>query len=294
MVVALAAALVLCLATGVSWASRGIGVESGGRLVTFTSERLVFELEGTRVTCPITLTGSFSSFAKMETNLIGPIVSASLPERSCTGGSARILTGTLPWEFEYFSFSGTLPRISSLTLGIEELSALVEFLGIGCLVRGTPRAITGGGTEVRELRIDETVRIPVATRLSVFCPSEGSLSGTFRVSPTVRLSLQESLPGSSISAEPNPLTIPAANPNGVFRLRAVGGEVDTGRIRRILNTPEEPNFTVSGCEQTHIASGGVCSVTVTKAGRPSGGTVAISYRNNQGELFRPGISVVIQ
>lgn len=290
------AILLLCLAASVGSANSGIGLEPSGRTVTLTSEALVFSSSFARVTCPVTLTGSLEKgFQKVETILIGPITGATLAERSCTGGTARIARETLPWEVEYFSFAGTLPNITSLNLGIEEISALVEALGVGCLFRGTPRARTGRGTEVTELRLDETVRIPVVTRLSAFCPSEGTLSGTFRVSPTVRLSLQESeaRSGSTIQAEPNPLRIPAANPNGIITLRAISNAVEVGRIRRIINAGE-PAFTVSGCEQTDIMVNGVCSVTVTKGARPSGGVVRITYRNNQGEILQTAVTVVIE
>jgi hypothetical protein len=290
--VALATFLVLCVAASAASASRGIGTNTGGRAVTFTTERLVFASEFSSVSCPVTLTGTFSSgFEKLETVHLAEITGASLPERSCTGGTVRLLTETLPWELGYYSFSGTLPRITGLTLGIEELSALVESIGIGCLYTGIPRGLTSTGTEVTTIRLDETVRIPIARALSAFCPTEGTVSGTFRISPTIRLTLLESLPaGSSLSPNVNPLAIPQGNPNGVIVLTAVSGTVNTGRPRAKIN-PEWPPFTAVGCEDARITMGNSCNVLVTKTGRPGVGKVRMFYRNDQGDGYTLNIAV---
>lgn len=292
----LAAALLFCLVTGVGWASRAIHLETGGRAVTLTAERLTFVVESSRVVCPVTLSGSFfSGLAKVEGVTPGKISEARIAEASCSGGSARLLTGTLPWWFEYNSFTGTLPRISTLSLGIEGLAALVEALGVGCLIAGKPRGSTGGGTEVREFRLDETVRIPVATRLSILCPSTATLAGTFGVSPTVRLTLSESLLGSTISASPNPLVIPAASPNGALTLTAVGGTVIVDRVTPAAD-PVRFAFTATGCAGSTILSGGTCTVTVAPVGgnRPTSGTVVIDYRDSNGVARQTAVTIVIQ
>jgi hypothetical protein len=294
--VALTAALVLCIATGVSSANRGIGLDTGGRAVTFTTERLAIDSGESTITCPVTLTGTFASgFQKTAGIEPGLITSASLTERSCAGGTATLLTATLPWFVGYLSFAGTLPRISSLTVGIEPFSVLAEASGIGCLFQGTARATTGGGLEVTELRLDEAANLAVLRRLSISCPAEGSLSATFRVSPTVRLSLLGSVPaGSTVEATPNPLVIPAIDANGIIRLRAVAGSV---RIRRPLVNRDvgRHDFTATGCVDAMLSSGGTCNVTVAPIGtnRPTSGTVELGFVNDQNWALSTAVSVTI-
>jgi hypothetical protein len=292
----LLATLILCVTAAVSSANRGIGIETGGRSVTLTSERLVFESGGVNVTCPVTLTATLASgLAKIEQVSPGEVTRATIGEASCTGGRATVLSGTLPWHVDYYAFTGTLPSISSVTLGMYRFAALVEALGVGCLFEGVSRASTVGGTEVRELRVDETVRIPIGRRLSAFCPAEGKISGTFRVSPVVRLSLVESLLGSTISASPNPLIVPATSANGIITLTAVGGTVTINQVIPVPN-PNEAAFTATGCVGSSIAAGGTCSVTVAPIGanRPTNGTVIINYLDNFNFARQTSVTIRIE
>jgi hypothetical protein len=70
----------------------------------------------TPIRCPVTLEGSYHSrtISKVSGALVGYVTSAAVGP-TCTGGSARALTETLPWHVQYNSFSGTLPNISSVT-----------------------------------------------------------------------------------------------------------------------------------------------------------------------------------
>jgi len=281
MSVAIVATLVFFVANGVSSASRGIGLENGGRPITLSSERVAFEAGGVRITCPITLGGTLGrGFQKAEGIAVGEITSATLPGESCTGGTVRLLTETFPWLFRYFSFSGTLPIIAGLELGITSMAALANVFGLSCLYQGTPRGTaTGSGTVITEFRVNSTVRIPLFRGESIFCPSQATLSGTLRVSPTVRMSLLESILGATVSSTPTTLTIPAGNPTGTLTLTVSGG---TARIVAIATDPAvgEPPFSAMGCLGTTLtALSPTCMMTITPGGRPTRGRIQITYVN---------------
>jgi hypothetical protein len=281
MPVTLLASLIMCIGTSSSLASRGIGLSPSSRAISFTSARLEFRTSIGTISCPITLTGSFlAGFQKTEPMVPGRITSANLTERSCTGGSARLLTEGLPWHVQYYSFNGLLPRISALNLGLDELAALLEFSGLGCLLRGRVRGITRGEPEIRELRVDEAVRIPVATRLSIFCPSEGTLAGTFNLSPTVRMSLLEAVLGSTVNTTPNPLVIEEMEASGTITATAVGGPIGGYRTQDLPDAGRF-HFITSGCVDQLVAVGTTCTITVAPDGvrRPTRGTTAFIYVN---------------
>jgi hypothetical protein len=142
--------------------------------------------ESIRVSCRVTLAGSFHSttITKTARSLIGLVTTASVGTReTCTGGSARALTATLPWHVTYNSFTGTLPRISGVKLNLIGASfEIVTEVGT-CLARTeTNRPATGtatveAGGVVTGFRADETLTIPLTG--SFFCSLvTGSLSGT--------------------------------------------------------------------------------------------------------------------
>jgi hypothetical protein len=89
-------------------------------------------------TCELTLEGSLHSrtIAKVNGSLAGYVTRATLGP--CSAGTATILTATLPWHIRYQSFAGTLPNISSVSLGVINVSIAVrEQFGIVCLGRST-------------------------------------------------------------------------------------------------------------------------------------------------------------
>jgi hypothetical protein len=106
----------------------------------------------------------------------------------------------------------------------------------------------------------------------------------------------EGVRNSTISVEPNPLTVPAENANGILRLTAVGGEVRMGRARAFADAGE-PRFRATGCTDVTIVREGICNVTVEpEAGagmRPTRGTVRINYRNDNGDALTTAASVRI-
>jgi hypothetical protein len=65
--------------------------------------------------CAVTIEGSFHSntIKKVEKALVGHISRASVAS-PCTGGTATVTTGTLPWKIDYNGFTGTLPAIRSV------------------------------------------------------------------------------------------------------------------------------------------------------------------------------------
>jgi len=73
---------------------------------------------GSNITCELMLEGSFHSRTIQKTAgaLIGHINRASVGV--CTGGSLTVHTESLPWHEQYNSFEGTLPRITSVTIGL--------------------------------------------------------------------------------------------------------------------------------------------------------------------------------
>jgi len=126
--------------------SCGVATASAARLST-SEQRFnliwapIFTTEfGTRVSCPrIVLEGSFHSRTIVKTvgALIGFISRASLSS-PCTGGTAGVLAEGLPWHFLYGGFSGTLPRITSLTFRIIGFAFSVTAGGLpACLYRST-------------------------------------------------------------------------------------------------------------------------------------------------------------
>ena len=96
-----------------------------------------------------------------------------------------------------------------------------------------------------------------------------------------------------MTAEPNPLTIPAENANGIITLRAVGGSVTTSTPNAVADAGE-PAFSATGCVRVRINAGGSCSVTVAPgANRPTRGIALISYRNDMGLGLDAAVSVRI-
>lgn len=105
---------------------------------TFREVRLTALFGTTR--CAMTLEGSLHArtITKTAGLLIGYVTRGILG--ACSAGTATLLTANLPWHVQYASFSGTLPNIGSLTVGIVNMGMAVrETGGITCLVRTTVR-----------------------------------------------------------------------------------------------------------------------------------------------------------
>jgi len=109
----LCATLLLAAAVGTASANH-LSVNEQGHRMTWRAFQFVFSA-GSTVTCEVTLEGSFHSrtMQKVANALIGHINRASVG--TCTGGSATVHRETLPWHEQYTSFTGSLPRITSVT-----------------------------------------------------------------------------------------------------------------------------------------------------------------------------------
>lgn len=115
---ALAATILMSFAVG-SASARRIETSEQGFLIRWTN--LVFVAAGNRISCPVTLEGSFHSrtISKVCGQLIGYISTAQVPpglEPPCINGRATALTETLPWHILYVSFAGRLPTISRIRI----------------------------------------------------------------------------------------------------------------------------------------------------------------------------------
>jgi len=147
---------------------------------------LTFHADGTELTaaCPVTLEGSFavSSFVPTARTRLGTFTRASLG--TCSGGSATILSETLPWTIQYDSFGGTLPNITSMTTRIIGASFRTSIGGIGCLARSEEaeplklRFSRGSWGELPEASFVESSRIRLTG--GGFCEgfSRGYLTGS--------------------------------------------------------------------------------------------------------------------
>ncbi len=184
------AVLVLLAVAALVNAEDGFEVEEGATPTLTARELTVTDSgSGVRIVCPVTLRGTLDEvIPKSAGEIGGEVTSASAG--TCTGGSASFLAGSLPWYAEYESFTGTLPNITSVTMDFREFSALASILGgiVACLYRGSLRG-TLDATTVTEVRVDESVRLPLASTLAGICPDEVAVSGTLAVSPTFTLTL---------------------------------------------------------------------------------------------------------
>lgn len=148
---------------------------------------LEFVAAGSTVRCNVTLEGSFEAFAneKVSGTRIGAVTRAGLGE--CAGGSATVLTGTIPWDLRYDSFTGTLPEISTIRLqlvgaafqinnGLATCLARTEASTPGFAIGATSRE-GGGLLTMATLRADETSSIPLTGGFACSLV-RGSLAGT--------------------------------------------------------------------------------------------------------------------
>ncbi|HZV73607.1 MAG TPA: hypothetical protein VFF79_07825 [Conexibacter sp.] len=146
-----------------------------------------------RVTCNITLEGSFHSRTMVKTigSLLGYVTRAIAG--SCTENSATVLTATLPWHLTYEGFAGTLPNINRIRLLLRHTAFITRIFGglVECLYAdaGTNQSenaageslLTGGSAN--EVASDPSIRIPFVrgSGLTENCPAKGGFTGTGNV-----------------------------------------------------------------------------------------------------------------
>jgi hypothetical protein len=164
---ALTSALLLAVMVDTATATTFTVVERATRANWTT---MTFESSGTSVRCPVTLEGSFTqgTFAKVARSRIGYVTRGAIG--TCTGGTARILTETLPWTIQYSSFAGTLPNITSVTT--RTIGAGLQITPTGsptCTARSTEESPIvmiaqreGSSGQITALRIEEANTIPLS------------------------------------------------------------------------------------------------------------------------------------
>jgi len=135
---ALTAAALLALAVGgatarnLSVSERNFELVWNNALGGLKSDFAILNSENTPPTCPVTLSGSFTERTiKKETAADqGQITTASVG--ACNSGSLTVQTESLPWAIRYRGFGGTLPRISSFTVGLIRAVFRTETSGLTC------------------------------------------------------------------------------------------------------------------------------------------------------------------
>jgi hypothetical protein len=191
----LAATMLLSLAVS-SAGARRFEVTEQGFLVRWSP--LVFEAFGGRISCPVTLEGSFHSrtLSKVSGQLIGYVTAAFVQGESppCVGGTATVLRATLPWHILYMSFSGTLPRITRIRISLREAAFRVQ-LGIACLARTSQSNPAVGDIGVTAEGVARTLTaLPEFTIPFTDCLGSGRFEGTGEIFtqrlPQVRITVR--------------------------------------------------------------------------------------------------------
>lgn len=189
---ALATALVLASVVGTASARR---IELSYQHILALWREMKFEGGGgANVLCAVTLESSFHSktLSKVNGQLVGYITEVHVGH-PCSTNEAWALNGTeviggvtvsntLPWHLRFMSFTGTLPRITSITLLIVGAAFLVNIIGNQCLYKSTEAspatAIANVNAEGQVTEITAGGTIPLFVTLVGFCPANGILSGT--------------------------------------------------------------------------------------------------------------------
>jgi hypothetical protein len=154
----LLAALTATVVMGLAVDASATRIESSSqrfRIQWTTARPLIFATTGgIRVSCPVTLEGSFHSrtISKVSGQLIGYTTRAQVGsgEPPCKGGTARANTETLPWHQQYNGFIGTLPRIRGIIQTLVGSRFEVLTGGLNCHPTTTQREPAAGTTTVNE------------------------------------------------------------------------------------------------------------------------------------------------
>lgn len=176
----LTAALVLAAAVGTSSANN-LSISSGSfriiwaRLSLNNNSGLI-----PPVICPVTLEGSFhrATTTKTRGSLIGYVTRASVgtsgsSTATCEGGTATILTASLPWHVTYEGFTGSLPRPSGIIILLRRASFAIN-AGTGVCLAVTGQEANENAAGVANLSSDGTI-----TSLSVLEERTIRLTGGF-------------------------------------------------------------------------------------------------------------------
>ena len=184
----LAATALLMMAVGSASANR-LSTSSQRYRATWTSLELSNTVNSNTVRCAVTLEGTFHSATIVKTSgaLIGYVNRASV--NACTGGSATIHTETLPWHVRYRGYSGILPNITLIIIGLVGASFEIHDNSSGNTCSATTETLhpavgrisLNSTTHVAEnLTAEPGARIRLVNgRGGIFCGlSEGAFGGT--------------------------------------------------------------------------------------------------------------------
>jgi len=181
-----------------------------------TKLELIDNTAGLNLQCKVTLLGRFreNTITKTGGNNQGTINHGEVSE--CEGGSATIKQETFPWNLRYRSFTGTLPRITSISAGLIGARFHFESAGLGC--ESTTEAnhpgigIAEGGLEStgepENITADRNGRIPLRGNFLCEFAGEGNFGGTglIRNLPrTAKLNIQL-IEGAPVTLEPSPIS----------------------------------------------------------------------------------------
>jgi hypothetical protein len=188
---ALVAALALSAAAGNAAARR---FEVSERRFEITFEAVGYRGGGLSIECRATMQGSFHSrtISKVSGQLIGYITEAKFAH-PCREAEGWLLNGverrgeitfanTLPWHIMYLAFSGALPRIQRIAIGIAGYAYLEFCINVSCLYKSTTSMPLGWELELNEGRLtgvrwDEGRTFPLFEG-GVLCPTTVTLTGS--------------------------------------------------------------------------------------------------------------------
>lgn len=140
------------------------------------------------IRCAVTLEARFRAETITPTPgaVVGTVTRASTS--GCSGGTVSFLTGTLPWNLEFQSFTGTLPEITGVELEVIGAAVQATAGGVTCLFQSTGGSplkalatIRSGAVEVTGLRADETAPIPIFSGGFLCGVGGGRVAGTATV-----------------------------------------------------------------------------------------------------------------
>jgi hypothetical protein len=182
----LLALVVTTLALVAASAAAGEFQFSPGGTITGTSlGPVTFSGSGITIRCEVTLTGTVTSrrVPKVVGTSYGSVTGVTIG--ACTGGTAT--ASGVPWPVTYNAILGALPdRVSGVALTVNGAAFTLNFSGISCTYGGNVSsllAVTGSNPYTTTLYALPPTSVPL-TRGSFLCPSSGSMSGTFAVTPT--------------------------------------------------------------------------------------------------------------
>jgi len=191
--IALLAALVILVGAGQAVAS-GFSLSSTSFQTVFRPLTLTGVEGGSTfvIRCNVTLEGSFEArtFAiDRGPSEVGVVTRASMADCNAEGARIVFLTETLPWTVVFASYTGSLPRISTIRYELRGLRVLVEPTPfMACLYRSsqsTPAVYVWSLNEAGEVTTASMAEERTAALLSrlfeetfLICPGALRFSGT--------------------------------------------------------------------------------------------------------------------